>query len=257
VAAARAALTQPGGSAQRESKRRRTGSQRDRAGAAGAAAAADGLADLSFAAPTDAPVFVKVWRQGDEGVSLKWMRSEMELLQPAHRVGVPCPQPMAELTAVSIEREGSTYHRLAMRRLADDPVLPEDVDAYAAATLVGAVLRLHGAGVLHCDVKPRNVLWDAAVFGHAQREAGAEACAGTPGYTDPRVGARGGAAQPKVGRVQRRQNDPRGWETRGGRHAFTPDVEGLPRCRGAVARRRRRRQLLRLPPDPGAGARRA
>jgi hypothetical protein len=126
VAAARAALTQPGGSAQRESKRRRTGSQSDRAGAA---AAADGLADLSFAAPTDgrggggggsphyfvgtyrrpgggnAPVFVKVWRQGDEGVSLKWIRSEMELLQLAHRVGVPCPQPMAELTAVSIDRE--------------------------------------------------------------------------------------------------------------------------------------------------------
>jgi hypothetical protein len=40
-----------GGSAQRESKRRRTRSQSDRAGAAGAAA--DGLADLSFAAPTD------------------------------------------------------------------------------------------------------------------------------------------------------------------------------------------------------------
>jgi serine/threonine protein kinase len=160
----------------------------------------------------------------------------MELLQLAHRVGVPCPEPMAELAAVSIDREGSTYHRLAMRRLADDPVPPEDVAAYAAS-LVGAVLRLHGAGVLHCDVKPRNVLWDAAGrgasladFGHAQREAGAGACAGTPGYTDPRVGARGGAAQPTVGRVQRRQNDPRGWETRGGRRAFTPDVEGDSYC---------------------------
>jgi serine/threonine protein kinase len=109
----------------------------------------------------------------------------MELLQPAHRVGVPCPEPMAELTAVSIDREVSTYHRLAMRRLADDPVLREDVAAYAGS-LVGAVLRLHGAGVLHCDVKPRNA--SLADFGHAQREAGAGAYAGTPGYTDPRVG---------------------------------------------------------------------
>jgi serine/threonine protein kinase len=94
---------------------------------------------------------------------------------------------------MSIEHEGSIYHRLAMRRLADDPVLPQDLEAYAAS-LVRAVLRLHGAGILHCDIKPSNVVWNAASrgaylvdFGHAQREASAEAYTGTHGYTDPRV----------------------------------------------------------------------
>jgi hypothetical protein len=138
-------------------------------------------------------VFAKIWRQGDGGTSRQGVRSETELLQLARRGGVPCPEVVPELTALSVEHNGATYHRLVMGRLADDPVGPGDLEAYAAS-LIEAVRKLHRAGILHCDVKPSNVVWDAEArqaslvdFGHAQREARAVAYTGTDGYTAPEV----------------------------------------------------------------------
>jgi Ser/Thr protein kinase RdoA (MazF antagonist) len=74
----------------------------------------------------------------------------------------------------------STYHRLAMRRLADDPVQAQDLEV-CAMSLIRAVAKLHQAGSLHCNLKPWNVVWDVATqnaslvdIGHAQMEAGAK-----------------------------------------------------------------------------------
>jgi hypothetical protein len=138
------------------------------------------------------PVFVKVWRDGDDA-SPELVESETELLQLAHREGVPCPEVIPELSQTSIQCFGSTFHRLVMRRLANDPVPAGDLERYAAS-LIKTVQKLHEAGVLHCDIKPSNVLWNSTTgtaslvdFGHAQREAGATAYVGTEGYTAPEV----------------------------------------------------------------------
>jgi Protein kinase domain len=142
------------------------------------------------------PVFVKVWREGDDRTSLEAIESEMELLQQAHRSGVPCPHILPELTerSVTCKRSGDGYHRLVMERLADHRIEPRDLEAFALS-LVAAVQRLHrAAGILHCDIKPSNVLWNSATktaylvdFGHAQREEGAIPYTGTVGYTCPEV----------------------------------------------------------------------
>jgi hypothetical protein len=156
------------------------------------------------ATTTSMPVFVKVWRQGDEGTSPRWIRSETELLRLTRREDVPCPKVIDELTAMSVvvDHKGpsmsmstSTYHRLAMCRLADDPVQAQNLEAYALS-LVRAVAKLHRAGILHCDLKPSNVVWDATTqtaflvdFGHAQMEAGAKSYTGSHGYTGSPRGA--------------------------------------------------------------------
>jgi hypothetical protein len=139
------------------------------------------------------PVFVKIWRQGDEGANPRRIQCETELVQLAHWEGVPCPEVISKLTAMSVDHEGSIYHRLVMRRLANDPTLPHDLEHYSKS-LIWAALTLHRAGILHCDIKPSNVVWNAATktahlvdFGHAQLEAGAKAYVGTDGYTSPEV----------------------------------------------------------------------
>jgi serine/threonine protein kinase len=178
-------------------------------------------------------VFVKVWREGDDRTSLESVKSEIELLELAHRNGVPCPGIAAELTGVSITHRHNVYHRLVMDRLASCRVERHDFEAYAAS-LIMAVQQLHQVGILHCDIKPSNVLWDSATktaflvdFGHAQLEVGATSYTGTDGYTGPEVvrgirphsrrsdafsvgrtilevgGQAVGAARPGVDRVQR------------------------------------------------------
>jgi serine/threonine protein kinase len=80
-----------------------------------------------------------------------------------------------------------------MQRLANDRVQRCDMYWYAISLIQG-VIRLHRAGILHCDIKPSNVVWDASTktasmvdFGHAQMEHGATAYPGTAGYTSPEV----------------------------------------------------------------------
>jgi Protein kinase domain len=144
------------------------------------------------------PVFVKVWREGDERTSLKSIRRERELLDRAHQAGVPCPAVVPALTELSILHDGDVFHRLAMDRVANGAVDRSDLNAYALC-LVEAVLRLHAAGILHCDIKPANVAWDAAAkaaflldLGLSRREkegaaSAAASFAGTKGYTAPEV----------------------------------------------------------------------
>jgi Protein kinase domain len=143
--------------------------------------------------PSSSPVFIKVWREGDDRTSLRNVESEIQLLSQAHRAGVPCPAVITELTCLSITFRDDVYHRLVMHRLANHAVERPDIKAYAIS-LISAVHRLHEAGILHCDVKPSNVVWDATAkaaslvdFGHAQPEEGATAYMGTEGYTGPEV----------------------------------------------------------------------
>jgi Protein kinase domain len=144
-------------------------------------------------ATASGPVFVKVWREGDYRTSLEAVKSEIELLGQAHRCGVPCPRILSGLTGLSVTCKGNVYHRLVMHRLANHRIERNDLQLYAYG-LVAAVHQLHRAGILHCDIKPSNVVWDAVSktaslvdFGHAQKEAGATAYRGTDGYTSPEV----------------------------------------------------------------------
>jgi Protein kinase domain len=152
----------------------------------------NGNADSPLSA-AKASVFVKVWREGDGRTSRSRIASEVELLRRAHRAGVPCPFVVPELTQRSVQHHGRSFHRLVMERLANDRVRRCDIYWFALSLLRG-VVRLHRAGILHCDIKPSNVVWDASTraaslvdFGHAQRERGATAYPGTAGYTSPEV----------------------------------------------------------------------
>jgi Protein kinase domain len=152
-----------------------------------------GLAPAENVEATAGPVFVKVWREDDSGTSRRRVETEVELLRAAHRAGVPCPGVISELTQLSVPYNNRLFHRLVMQRLANDPVEQGGLCLYARS-LVAAVLRLHRAGLLHCDIKPSNVVWDATAkaaslvdFGHAQEEDGATAYPGTAGYTSPEV----------------------------------------------------------------------
>jgi serine/threonine protein kinase len=116
------------------------------------------------------------------------------MLELAHQAGVPCPRVVTDLTKLSIDYGGEVFHRLVMQQLRNDPVDRCDLESYAMS-LGQAVQRLHQqAGVLHCDIKPSNVLWNASTktaalvdFGHAQRESGASAYLGAQRYTSPEV----------------------------------------------------------------------
>jgi Protein kinase domain len=139
----------------------------------------------------DLAVFIKAWR--DEGSHRGRIKSEIRLLKMAYQAGVPCPKVVDHLTALDIDFEGEVYHRLVMTRLVNGRVERQDLVAFAKS-LIKAVVTLHQAGVLHCDIKPENVVWDKVNkvvslvdFGHAQEEQGALAYKGTDGFTDPQV----------------------------------------------------------------------
>jgi Protein kinase domain len=139
----------------------------------------------------DLAVFIKAWR--DEGSHQGRIKAEMCLLKMAYQAGVPCPKVVDHLTALGTEFEGEVYHRLVMARLVNDRVERQDLVAFAKS-LIKPVVTLHQTGILHCDIKPDNVVWDKVNkvaslvdFGHAQEEHGALAYKGTEGFTDPRV----------------------------------------------------------------------
>lgn len=72
-------------------------------------------------------------------------------------------------------------------------VLAEEVFGYVLS-LIKAVHLLHGIGMLHCDIKPANISWDAkrrqvalVDFGHSQLLNGALNYGATRGYETPEV----------------------------------------------------------------------
>jgi Protein kinase domain len=148
---------------------------------------------MFFGAYQNLSVVLKIWRAGDERSDLERIESEIELLTMARHEGVPCPSVVNDLTMLDRDFDQERYHVLAMTRLAHDYLKPEDVRAFTES-LVKSVVSLHKAGILHCDIKPENVVWEAATkvaslvnFGHAQKEEGSRSYMGTFAYCSHRV----------------------------------------------------------------------
>jgi Protein kinase domain len=148
---------------------------------------------MFFGAYQNLAVVLKVWRAGDECSDLERIESEIELLTMARHEGVPCPSVVSDLTMLDRDFDQERYHVLAMTRLAHDYLKPEDVRAFTES-LVKSVVSLNKAGILHCDIKPENVVWEAATkvaslvdFGHAQKEEGSCSYVGTFAYSSHRV----------------------------------------------------------------------
>ena len=121
-------------------------------------------------------------------------KDEVEMQRLAHKnIGAHCRIPEV---IHSVEIDG--YGVIAMERvLDDDDVDAEDIRRYATS-LLRSIQALHDAGLLHCDIKPSNIMWrrQSAVhhgsvvvvdFGHAQLVKGARSYRGTRGYTAPEV----------------------------------------------------------------------
>jgi Protein kinase domain len=139
------------------------------------------------------PVFIKVWRDGDERTSRLDVGEEIRLLKVAYARGVPCPMVVDQLTRSAVDSDHGLYHLLVMHKLPDHSVRPEYIHSYAVS-LIKAVISLHEAGILHCDINPHNVLWSSrakvaclADFGHAQEEDRARSYVGTVGFTAPEI----------------------------------------------------------------------
>lgn len=165
-------------------------------------------------------VFCKVWREGDDRTDRTRICKEIELLRTANEHGVPSAVVVDALTSMdlplstkgsgteygdlpSYEKEGGghvkgstmneRYHVLVTNKLREDRMEIDDFPAFAFS-LVRAVLKLHSIGILHCDIKPGNVLWNdqekvvkLVDFGHAQYEKNAKHYRATRGYMAPEV----------------------------------------------------------------------
>jgi serine/threonine protein kinase len=72
-------------------------------------------------------------------------------------------------------------------------IMVDDLLWYSIS-LIAAVVKLHKIGILHCDIKPSNVLWIAEKrevmlidFGHAQKETAARSYPATKKYQAPEI----------------------------------------------------------------------
>jgi tRNA A-37 threonylcarbamoyl transferase component Bud32 len=147
-------------------------------------------------------VFCKVWREGDSRTNRQNIKDEICFLQKAHEGGVPSPRLIKELTAMDITHSTFTenesncptlYHVLVTEYYMDYAVAEQDISNYAVQ-LVKAVLSLHKIRILHCDIKPKNILWDAKEkvlrlidFGHAQEIINAQSYHATQKYEAPEI----------------------------------------------------------------------
>jgi serine/threonine protein kinase len=144
-------------------------------------------------------VFCKVWREGDRRTNRETIADEISFFKEAERKGVPTPMVIHELTRMDIrcttkmDPDGAVYHMLVTVFEQDDKLKLHAVPEYALS-LVKAVRKLHSIGLLHCDIKPGNTLWNAETqkvvlidFGHSQRAKGARTYSATDKYQAPEV----------------------------------------------------------------------
>jgi serine/threonine protein kinase len=146
--------------------------------------------------PTKCHVFCKVWREGDPRTNRKNILDEMKFYNQANSAGVPSPKVVKSLTATDVDcltQKLSRYHILVTEYHRNDDVGENDILIFALS-LVCAVGKLHAIGILHCDIKPSNVLWDAhekqvvlVDFGHAQNAANALGYGATKKYEAPEI----------------------------------------------------------------------
>jgi Protein kinase domain len=151
-------------------------------------------------------VFCKVWREGDPRTCRKDILEEIDFNNQANKSGVPSCKIIEDLTIMDVDSPfspdiggilfGSKYHVMVSEYHQNNEVAEEDVLDFAKL-LVEAVLTLHGIGVVHCDIKRSNVLWDGKVkvvrlvdFGLAQKELNARSYHATRKYEAPEIGER-------------------------------------------------------------------
>ena len=148
----------------------------------------------------DNAVFCKVWREGDSHTSREAVEEEIHFYRRANANNVPSPLVIDRLTALDVEcmthpdsATTSTYHVLVTQYHRNDAVDENDFLVFALS-FVQAVLKLHSIGILHCDIKPGNILWDSMQkrvllidFEHAQEEVNSRWYTATRLYEAPEI----------------------------------------------------------------------
>jgi hypothetical protein len=139
-------------------------------------------------------VFCKVWRQGDPLTPpAETVQEEIRMIQLAHQCGVPVPKIWSEFSCANLNVEDTLFHVVVLSFLDGKSVALTDLGLYTLS-LVKAVRALHQCSVLHCDLKPSNILWVPSAqqaylvdFGHAQLREGATGYRATKAFEAPEI----------------------------------------------------------------------
>jgi len=142
---------------------------------------------------TNETVFLKVW-QAEDGFDLCDITTEFKFLNHANTCGVPVAAPMMDCVHEG-EVEGETFFVTATEYVVRHAPCSVDEVAQYSQSLMQSVDCLHKqAGIVHCDLKPGNVIWDKPNnivklidFGRSQWEENAKSNRGTRGFEAPEV----------------------------------------------------------------------
>ena len=138
-------------------------------------------------------VFFKVWRE-DDGTSEDDLETEISLLRRAGAFGISVPVVLDKFTRKVCVGD-STFQVLGMTHVGDTHHVSNGEELiHYALLLIEHILQLHEGGILHCDLKPDNIVWDpksktltVVDFGHAQELQNAVCYHGTKGFEAPEL----------------------------------------------------------------------